>query len=220
MRLLGDYFHARGYTVAAPLLPGHGTTPQDLNGKQWSDWIEHLEVELTNLQTQCDQVFVAGLSGGGVMALYLAATHVELAGAITYSAAMKLFNPLVHLVPIGKYLIRQFPLREEHLTDPEAINHLWTYDTYPTFAVHQLLMLTSEVDRLLAHIHCPMLIVQSTLDKDVRPESADQIYQHIGSKSKELIWLHNSGHPVTIDSEWKTVALRTHQFIQRHSRIS
>jgi carboxylesterase len=213
MRLQGDYLHSRGFTVAAPLLPGHGTTPRDLNAKRWTDWIDHLDRALTDLQQSCDQVFVAGLSGGGVMTLYLAATHVELAGAITYSAAMKLFNPLVHLVPLGKYMIRQFPLREEHLTNPEAVNHLWTYDTYPTFAVHQLRMLTSEVDRLLSHVHCPMLIVQSTLDRDVRPESADLIYRRISSEDKQLLWLNNSGHPVTIDSEWETVAKRTSEFI-------
>lgn len=152
------------------------------------------------------------------MTLYLAATHLELSGAITYSAALKLYNPLIHLVPIGKYLIRQFPMREEHLTDPEAINRLWTYDTYPTFAVHQLQKLTSEVNQLLPHVHSPFLIVQSTLDRDVRPESAELIYRSIGSADKELLWLHNSGHPVTVDSEWETVADRTYQFIRAHSR--
>jgi carboxylesterase len=218
MQLLGEYLHAQGLTVVAPLLPGHGTTPKELNTKRRTDWIEHLERTLADLQLICDQVFVAGLSGGGVMTLYLAATHVELSGAITYSAAMKLFNPLVHLVPVGKYLIRQFPLRVEHLTNPEAINHLWTYDTYPTFAIHQLLLLTSEVNRLLPHVHCPMLIVQSRLDRDVRPKSAELIYRNVGSTDKELLWLHNSGHPVTVDSEWETVANRTYNFINLHTR--
>ncbi|MFM7448188.1 MAG: alpha/beta hydrolase [Leptolyngbyaceae cyanobacterium] len=40
MRLLGHYLHERGLTVAAPLLPGHGTREEDLNQKRWTDWVD------------------------------------------------------------------------------------------------------------------------------------------------------------------------------------
>jgi carboxylesterase len=63
-----------------------------------------------------------------------------------------------------------------------------------------------------------MLIVQSRLDRDVRPKSAELIYRNVGSTDKELLWLHNSGHPVTVDSEWETVANRTYNFINLHTR--
>ena len=38
MRPLGDFLHQRGITVSAPLLPGHGTVPEDLNRTLWQDW--------------------------------------------------------------------------------------------------------------------------------------------------------------------------------------
>ena len=38
MRPWGEYLHQRGYTVTVPLLPGHGTTPHDLNRVKWQEW--------------------------------------------------------------------------------------------------------------------------------------------------------------------------------------
>jgi len=38
VRLLGEYLHARGYTISAPLLPGHGTSPAEMNRCKWQDW--------------------------------------------------------------------------------------------------------------------------------------------------------------------------------------
>ncbi len=220
MRLVGDYLHERGCTVSAPLLPGHGTTAEDLNTTRWTDWRDHLVRALESLRDQCQEIFIAGLSAGGVLALYLAATQPDLVGAITYSAALYPSNWLLNLVPVGKYLIKQFPMREEHLTNPEAISRIWTYDTYPTAGAHELLKVLREVKRLLPKITCPLLIVHSTLDRDVRSKSARVIYEQSASQDKELVWLHNSGHNIMVDSEWELVAERTYRFIQAHSASS
>lgn len=40
VRLLADKLHAHGYTVAGPLLPGHGSKPKDLNRVRGQDWAE------------------------------------------------------------------------------------------------------------------------------------------------------------------------------------
>ena len=38
LRPWGEYLAERGYTVHVPLLPGHGTTWQDMNSTRWQDW--------------------------------------------------------------------------------------------------------------------------------------------------------------------------------------
>ena len=43
VRLLAKILHERGFTVAGPLLPGHGTKPEDLNRVRWQDWVEEGE---------------------------------------------------------------------------------------------------------------------------------------------------------------------------------
>jgi len=56
--------------------------------------------------------------------------------------------------------------------------------------------------------------VHSWLDRDIRPESASLVYDRVGSTDKELLMVKNSGHALTVDSEWERVAEQTYQFIQ------
>jgi carboxylesterase len=38
MRLLGEHLHRENYTVLAPRLAGHGTTPEDMACTSWRHW--------------------------------------------------------------------------------------------------------------------------------------------------------------------------------------
>lgn len=216
MRLVGDYLHQRGFTVSGPCLPGHGTTVDDLNQRRWNEWTGHADRALANLQARCDTVFVGGLSLGALLTLYLAAHHSELAGAIAYSPAIMVTDRRSYLVSVLKYLVRQVPKPEDDLTDPQAKLRLWSYDMYPTSAGHELMKFIGQVKRLLPPVLCPLLIVYSTTDRDIHPSSAQFTYDRVGSTDKDLVTLHNSGHVVTVDSEWEFVAEKTYQFILDH----
>jgi carboxylesterase len=122
----------------------------------------------------------------------------------------------MYLLPIVKYLVRQLPKAEDYFTDPQAKARHWNYKTWPTAASHEGLKLIGEVKRLLPQIICPLLVIYSTEDPLVPPESARFVYDRVGSTDKELVMLHNSGHILTLDSEWELVAEKTHQFIQDH----
>ena len=39
VRLIAELLHKEGYSVSAPLLPGHGTHPDDLNNASWEMWV-------------------------------------------------------------------------------------------------------------------------------------------------------------------------------------
>jgi len=217
MRLLGDYLHQRAYTVSGPRLPGHGTSVDDMNRRKWTEWTDCVEEALADLQARCETVFVGGLSMGSVLTLYLAAHHLELPGVIAYSPAVVVASRLIYLTPVLKYLL---PARnqssEKDLTDPEADLRLWSYEQDPTFAAHELLKLIRQVRRLLPQVTCPLLIIHSTGDTTIHPRSAQFTYERAGSTDKELVTLHNSGHCITVDSEWEAVAAKTYEFIQAH----
>src|SRR5688572_31852904 len=85
LRLVGNDLHQRGLTVSAPLLPGHGTSIADLSKQRWQNWVGHVELALAGLKTRCSTVFVAGISLGSLLTLYLAAQHADLKGIILYS---------------------------------------------------------------------------------------------------------------------------------------
>lgn len=217
MHLVGDYAHRCGYTVSAPCLPGHGTTVADANRYRWQDWVDGVERALADLKADCDKVFVGGLSLGSLLALYLAAHHPELSGAIAYSPAIKLADPRARLVAVLKHVFRQFPKRRKRFSiDPEMPSRLWMYDAYPAAATHELIQFIDQVTRVLPQVQCPCLIVYSTLDPDIHPDAAQFAHDRIGSADKELVTLHNSGHGITVDAEWETVAEKTCQFIAAH----
>ena len=73
MRLLGEYLHSRGLTVLGVRLPGHGTTPQDLNQTKWQDWYGAVSEGVHRLRACCDKVSIAGLSMGGLLTIKAAA---------------------------------------------------------------------------------------------------------------------------------------------------
>ena len=217
MRPVGDYLNARGLTVSAPLLPGHGTDVDDMNSRRWPEWAASVEQALCDLQSRCSTVFVGGLSMGALLTLHLGAHYLELSGVILYSPAVVVAERLIYLTPILKYLVPKRPKSgESDLTDPQADLRLWSYDETPSCAAHELLKLILRVRRFLPQVTCPLLIIHSALDTVIAPNSARYTYERAGSSDKELVTLRNSGHCITVDSEWEFVAEKTHKFIQAH----
>lgn len=214
--MVGDYLHQRGLTISGPRLPGHGTTIEDLNRRSWQEWTDHVQRALTHLQAHCETVFVGGLSMGALLALYLAAYQSGLAGAIAYSPATIPADRRSMLAPILKYVIRQVPKSKDDLSNPQARARIWSYDAWPSAGAHELMKLAGHVKHLLPHITCPVLIIYSTADQSIHPNSACLTYRRIGSADKEIVTLHQSGHVITVDSEWELVAQQTYQFIQAH----
>ncbi len=214
MQLIGDYLHRQGFCMLAPLLPGHGTSVDDMNRHAWTEWARAVEAALEKLSLSYETVFVGGLSLGSLLALYCAAQNTKIAGAILYSPAIRLKSRLIHLTPVVKYIVPKMKKWKEFYTDPQAIRSNWSYDENPAYAAHELLKLTRCVRRLLPQIACPLLMIQSRLDPSIRPDSSRFIYDRVASADKEILMLENSGHCLTIDAEWKTAAEKTCQFMK------
>ncbi len=215
MRLVGDYLNQRGFTVSGILLPGHGTSADNMNRYKWTDWVGHAGQALMDLYSVCETVFIAGLSLGSLITLLLAAEKIEVSGAILYSPAIKLTSRMIHLTPFFKYLVRKVKKPEAFYVDPQARRRIWSYDQRPLFAAHELLKIIRHTKAKLSGVTCPLLMIQSTLDKTIAPESSQFIYDHVKSASKEIVMLHNSGHCLTIDGEWEVAAKQTYRFMMK-----
>ncbi len=223
MRLLGDFLYQNGLTVSAPLLPGHGTTVEEMNRCKWTDWTAAVACALTELRERCDTVFVGGLSMGSLLTLFLAAHHPDLPGAMVYSPAVKIADRRLELAPLVKYFVRTLPKEDSDtdLTSVDAQQHLWSYDENPVAAAAELLKLRRAVERLLPQVVCPLLIIHSTLDRSIHPDSARLTFDLTGTPAiyKQLVTLHNSGHNLGVDSEWEFVAESTLQFIRQYAKL-
>src|SRR5207245_4725127 len=88
LRGLAEAFAAAGFAVELPLLPGHGTTVQDMATTGWEDWSSAAEAAYQQLAQRCVRVVVAGLSMGGALAVWLAIRHPEVAGIAVVNPAI------------------------------------------------------------------------------------------------------------------------------------
>jgi carboxylesterase len=219
MRPMGEYLAGKGLTVLGVRLPGHGTRLKDMDRVRWSDWTDAAEDGLAKLKARCPHVFVAGLSMGGLLTLYLGERH-EVAGLIPMAAAVKQSNPLLPLVPVFKYVIkglRKGDPADADFVDPDTYNKLWSYDTYPTHGAHELLKLQRRVRPHLGDITAPILIIQGEQDNMVAPDTARELFDAVGSETKDLMMVRDSGHIVTLDAAHQSVWDRVHAFIQEQT---
>jgi len=217
MRPMGEYLAEKGLTVIGVRLAGHGITPEDMSRTGWRDWVASAEEGLRELQRRCDQVFVAGLSMGGLITLHLAAHH-SVAGIVAMSAPAYIADWRFRFMPLAQYFIHWVtPNIESDLTDPEAEKRLFSYQVLPIRCIVSLGQLLHLVRRELSQIQVPALIMQGEKDHHVPADSARIIFEELGAAEKELVWWPNSGHCITVDSEREAVWARAYEFIAKHS---
>lgn len=217
MRPMGAYLAEKGLTVLGVRLAGHGTTPEDMATTGWRDWVGSAEKALQELQDSCEKIFVSGLSTGGLITLHLAAHH-PLNGAIVMSVPAYVSDWRFRLMPLVQLFVRWvIPNIESDLTDPEAQDRLWSYNRLPTRAVASFRQLLFLVRRELGQIHIPVLIMQGALDHHISQDSAQILYDDLGSTDKEVILWPNSGHNIVVDSEREEIWARAYDFINAHS---
>ncbi|MBI5303240.1 MAG: alpha/beta fold hydrolase [Chloroflexi bacterium] len=214
VRLLGDFLHARGYTISAPLLPGHGTTPEEMNRCRWQDWTNAVECAYCDLAARCQRVFIGGESMGAVLSLYTASNHPEAAGVLLYAPAIQVASPLS--IVLARLYAPFKAFAEKPVRAATAVDPRWKgYAVNPLRAVVQLGKLQRATRKRLAKIHQPVFIAQGRLDQAIDPRSGQIILDEISSPQKELHWFERSTHCVILDQEWEQIAERTAGFIAR-----
>jgi len=215
MLLLGEFLHKKNYTVLAPRLCGHGTSPEEMAKTSWKNWYHSVCDGFYLLQGICREVFVIGLSMGALLAIHLGIEYnvrkVVALSAPIYISSEKMLHSLP---PLEKSSGRYVAKRRRTLPDlPERCNVF--YNKMPLLSVHQLLEFIEIMKKELPIVEKPLLIVQSKNDHTVLAESGEYIYNKIKSSRKEIFWLEKSGHIVTLDLERDRVFTKIADFLAK-----
>ncbi len=205
-----------GYTVRVPRLPGHGTTPQDMAGTGARDWVNGVQEALSELRERCRSVFVAGLSMGGTLALYLAGMYPDaVSGVMPINAPVSFPGPdlaLLALAPEGPEFV---PGIGSDICDPSATE--LAYSEVPVATIHQLYALVAVTADLLPRVSAPVLAFQSDQDHVVSPDNGPLILERVGSADKRLIKLARSYHVATLDFDKDLIAQECLGFIRERT---
>lgn len=208
VRPMAKYLNEQGYTVAGPLLPGHGVSPEELNTVRYQDWIGAAENTYFELRQSYEHIFVIGESMGGLCTLWLAAEHPDISGVMVFAPALnidKLWQTRL-IWPFVQY---------KHKTNIDLSSPWQGFNVVPLRAAAQLHKFQQYLKRRLPEINLPTMVFQGKLDKTINPLSSPEVLECISSEDKELVWLEESSHCILLDKQMPLVKRLCLEFIQR-----
>jgi carboxylesterase len=214
MRPWAEHLNASGYAVSVPRWPGHGTTWQDCNTTEYADWYSGAVNAFEKLQTECDDVFVAGLSMGACLALNLAVDRGrEVRGLVLVNPAIASARKDIKLLPVVKHLVPSFPAIGSDIKKQGVRER--AYPRTPLKAAHSMFQGMRVVRDRLPEVTQPLLMFRSRVDRVVDPSSGRIIMTTVSSRDLTERILEDSYHVATLDNDAPTIFADSVHFIRR-----
>lgn len=210
MAYLASQLASAGFTVNVPRLPGHGTNGADFLQSTWQDWLRKAVDSYLDLARECDVVYVAGLSMGGILTALLASLF-DVPRIALFAPAIVNSNPLIRLTPVARFLAKRYRIPfEEEDTDPVLLPLAREYHSYQWIApAYHLRRLQKLARRRLWRITADTLIVVSAGDESVPVSVADLVAKNSRARDLKRIDLVESDHVLVNGVEKERVAEET-----------
>lgn len=223
VRPVADALHARGYACVAPLLPGHGQTPEALSTTRWSDWVSATDEVLDRLLARHPRVVVLGMSLGGLLALQAAGRYQDrgVVGVVTLACALR----LARWASWGLFLARQLGSRlpdwyvpkflGSDVQDPVVRRANPGYTRHPLRAARELLVGQAAVRAMLPSLRVPLLAIHGLVDRVTPVRASMELVRMVGSREAILVLAPRSGHLLAVDRDREEVARQVCAFVGR-----
>jgi len=217
---LARYLGSIGFWVYVPRLKGHGTSPDDLAGRSYQDWVVSIDRGYAIISSFCQRVVVGGFSTGAGLALDLAARVKEVAGVFAVAAPLTLkdfsskFAPAVDIW--NRIMDKAYgggPKMEFVENKPE--NPHINYLRNPISGVREIERLMDNLEPKLPDLKMPALIVQSRRDPVVEPKGSRKIFERLGTENKEYHLFNFDRHGILLGDGSQIVHRAIGEFINR-----
>jgi carboxylesterase len=220
LRYLGARLNAAGYTVHAPLLPGHGRTPRDFVRVSATAYLATAREALDQLRGRARWVGVAGLSMGAGIAAQLTADSPEV-------RVLMLLAPYLTPPPQVQWAARTSRLwglvqpylggrGETSVHDALARDASYAYGVFPPTALRALVKTARLGRAALARVQVPTLVINSKQDNRIPAALASAATATLHAPT-ERHWVAGCGHVITVDYCKDAVAELVLAFLARHT---
>ena len=206
-------FAQAGFSVEAPLLPGHGTSVEDMLDTQWSDYMRCAEQAYSKLLERHQNIIVGGICTGSMLAASVVVEHPETTvGLISVNGFFKLpkhwnFGFMEEMAETNRRFFAWF--RGKSIEDPDA-PALITYEQAAIAPILSMRPANYEIWPHLKEIRCPVLAFSSLLDKVV-PAKDPNTNAWIAELTApvERVLLERSNHVATLDYDKGIIEARS-----------
>jgi carboxylesterase len=195
-----------------------------MNRTRRQDWLLSVEDGYHLLRSSSDQVYLLGLSMGGVLSL-TAATKLEIRGVVAMSTLYNLpsRNSLpawaICILSIIMPYLRKGEVHQDSWFDKSARSRHIAYKVLPVRSVLELKHLLEEMRLNLPKINVPVLLVHSRDDLYLEKDSMQQIFVALKTPDKQMLWVEGGGHNITEEPTRERVFQAAADFIHRISSL-
>jgi carboxylesterase len=209
----------RGITTKGVLLPGHGYGWEELAETTPNDWYKEVERGILEFSKQVDEVYIIGISLGGNLALKFAAKYPDIvSGIVTIEAPMRIKNQYLTRAAIPfaqlfgmRYWNKKYLKKVKH-PDKEKVFDQGVLDKMPLINIAQVIDFLENKQSFLSRVKCDVLIIQSDKSNLVVNNSAQKIYEAIGSKRKKIFRMENVYHAFVSEPAKRTIYYEAAKF--------
>ena len=205
-REIGDYLSSKGITVYAPLIAGHGTSPDDLMKTGPEDWKNSVRKAYLELKKKSEKIVVLGNSFGGNLAFWLAGRGKEdIDGIISLGTPISLKYQWFLLLRIYSYgWLKKYYKKPKHIYKIDYTD-MMDEITYPVIPLKSLRdffrFIKKETPLDIKKIKVPIMVMQANIDPVTTSRSATYIYRNVLSNYKKIIWFESRCHAFTDTDE-------------------
>jgi carboxylesterase len=219
MRGVAEALAAAGFAVELPLLPGHGTSVEDMVTTNFTDWAAAVEEAYLELAGRTASLVVAGLSMGATLGAWVTARNPGTAGLVAINGMFE--PPAPAFLDLLRTSLDQGCDRLPAIGSDIALPGVseGAYDAAPIQPLISLMEATTELHGRLGQIRCPVLILTSREDHVVPPSSSDVLVEGVAGPVERVV-LERSYHVATLDFDRDLVEKRTVEFALRVSAPS
>jgi carboxylesterase len=229
---LAQSLHRGGLSVHAPVIPGYAFGSA---GAPWRAWLDAAHASYRELQAGHASVSVGGISMGATLALALAQAGPEVPALALLSTTLfydgwampwyRFMLGLAAAIPFShRYSYRErepFGIKNRDLRERVrgalAREHVAETGGESISLGHLLeaRLLAREVRARLSEVRADTLLMHSIDDETASPKNAEIVLQGIASARKEIIYLGDCYHMITVDNERETVFYEVERFIKQ-----